>query len=136
VFAYSGEAVIKRLRSKAFRAILHQEIDYFDQPEHSTGALCTRLGTEASAVHGASGVRFGYIVEYLFAMGVGVIIGFVYSWQLTLSIAAFIPLILFGGILQIRLTARFARKDRKILEDAGKVSECFVGCFIHQLPKS
>ncbi len=136
MFAYSGEAVTKRLRSKAFRAILRQEIAYFEQPEHSTGALCTRLATEASAVHGASGVRFGYILEYVFASGVGVIIGFVYTWQLTLPIAAFIPLVLFGGILQIRLTARFARKDKEILEDAGKVCEFFVELFIHQLPKS
>ncbi|CAF4565234.1 unnamed protein product [Rotaria socialis] len=32
---------------------------FFDQKERSTGALCTRLATEASAVQGASGVRFG-----------------------------------------------------------------------------
>jgi len=27
-------------------------VAYFDQPENSTGALCTRLATEASAVQG------------------------------------------------------------------------------------
>ena len=31
LFACSGEAFTKRLRSKAFRAILRQEIAYFDQ---------------------------------------------------------------------------------------------------------
>ncbi|CAM4976578.1 unnamed protein product [Rotaria socialis] len=35
----------------------------FDQKERSTGALCTRLATEASAVQGASGVRFVDIVS-------------------------------------------------------------------------
>ncbi|CAF3758957.1 unnamed protein product [Rotaria sp. Silwood1] len=58
-FAQSGEALTKRLRSKTFRAILRQEIAYFDQEKHSTGALCARLATEASAVQNASGVRFG-----------------------------------------------------------------------------
>ncbi|CAF3233074.1 unnamed protein product, partial [Rotaria sp. Silwood2] len=48
MFAQSGEALTKRLRSKAFRAILRQEIAYFDQEKHSTGVLCTRLATEAS----------------------------------------------------------------------------------------
>ncbi|CAF5021578.1 unnamed protein product, partial [Rotaria sp. Silwood1] len=57
-FAQSGEALTKRLRSKTFRAILRQEIAYFDQEKHSTGALCARLATEASAVQNASGVRF------------------------------------------------------------------------------
>ncbi len=62
-------------------------------------------------------------------MGVGIIIGFAYCWQLTLLMLAFVPLILFGGLLQIRLTARFARKDKEILEEAGKVcknSELFL----------
>ncbi|CAF4503636.1 unnamed protein product [Rotaria socialis] len=34
----------------------------FDQKERSTGALCTRLATEASAVQGASGVRFAAFI--------------------------------------------------------------------------
>ena len=115
----------KRLRSKAFQAILRQEVNYFDQPENSTGALCTRLATDASAIQGASGVRMGYILEYIFSMGVGMVIGFVYSWQLTLLMFAFLPLILFGGMLQIQLMTRFGRKEGQIIEDAGKVTETF-----------
>ncbi|CAF4126879.1 unnamed protein product, partial [Rotaria sordida] len=119
-FAQSGEALTKRLRSKAFRAILRQEIAYFDQENHSTGALCTRLATEASAVKSASGVRFGLIFQHIFGMIVGILIGFVYSWQLTLLMLVFLPFILFGGILEIRLTTYFASKDKQILENAGK----------------
>ena len=96
MFAYSSGNLTKRLRSKAFRAILRQEIAYFDQLKHSTGALCTRLATEASAVQGASGVRFGFLFQNLVSMITGIIIGFVYSWQLTLLVFAFLPLMLFG----------------------------------------
>ncbi|CAF1531096.1 unnamed protein product, partial [Rotaria sordida] len=32
----------------------------------------------------------------------------------------FLPFILFGGILEIRLTTYFASKDKQILENAGK----------------
>ncbi|CAM4746652.1 unnamed protein product [Rotaria magnacalcarata] len=84
VFARSGEALTKRLRSKAFQAILRQDMTFFDREENSTGALCTRLATEASAVQGASGVRFGLIFQYLFAIVAGIFLGFAYSWQLTL----------------------------------------------------
>ncbi|CAF1046776.1 unnamed protein product [Rotaria sordida] len=51
-FTISGEALTQRLRAKIFRLLLRQEIAYFDQLENSTGALCTRLSTEASAVQG------------------------------------------------------------------------------------
>jgi ABC-type bacteriocin/lantibiotic exporter with double-glycine peptidase domain len=56
-------------------------------------------------------------------MIIGIIVGFAYCWQLTLVVLAFVPLILFGSIAKIRLVARFARKDKEILEDAGKVCE-------------
>jgi ATP-binding cassette subfamily B (MDR/TAP) protein 1 len=121
MFAYSGANLTKRLRSKSFRAILRQEIAYFDQTKHSTGALCTRLATEASAVQGASGVRFAFLFQNLASMIIAIIIGFVYSWQLTLLIFAFLPIILFGTYVQMRVTARFANNDKRFVEDAGKV---------------
>ncbi|CAF1177634.1 unnamed protein product, partial [Rotaria sordida] len=120
LFACSGEILTKRLRSKAFRAILRQESAYFDQAQHSTGALCTRLATEASAVQGASDVHFGIIFQSLLSMISGIFLGFAFSWQLTLLIMAFLPFLLLGSISRIRLTARFERKDNKILENAGK----------------
>lgn len=48
----SGEALTQRLRSKIFRTLLRQEVAYFDHPDNNTGALCTRLATEASDVQG------------------------------------------------------------------------------------
>ena len=111
----------KRLRSKAFHALLRQEISYFDNPKNNTGALCTRLATEASAAQGASGIRIGTILQNIAALGVGIIISFVYSWQLTLLILAFVPFMVAGGILQQRLMTGFASKDTEKFEDAGKV---------------
>ncbi|CAF1395525.1 unnamed protein product [Adineta steineri] len=122
MFAHSGEALTKRLRSKAFQAILRQDISYFHKAQHSTGALCARLATEASAVQGASGARFGLMLQLIVSMGIGLIVGFIYSWQLTLLVIAFFPLIIFGGISQIHLTTRFASKDKQMLEDTAQVA--------------
>ena len=54
----------QRIRAKIFQALLRQEIDYFDKPENSVGALCTRLSTEASAVQGVS----NYMMDCSFAI--------------------------------------------------------------------
>jgi ABC-type multidrug transport system fused ATPase/permease subunit len=121
MFAYSGGNLTKRIRSKTFRAILRQDIAYFDQTNHNTGALCARLSTEASIVQNAGGARFGFLFQNLVSISVGIIIGMVYSWQLTLLILAFIPLVLFGAYAQIRISARFADKDNIFVDDAGKV---------------
>lgn len=121
MFACSGESLTKRLRSRAFRALLRQEIAYFDNPKNNTGALCTRLATEASAVQGASGVRIGITLQNLAALGTGIIVSFVYSWQLTLLVLAFVPFMVAGGFMQNRLMTGFASQDKEMLEDAGKV---------------
>ncbi|CAF1013430.1 unnamed protein product [Adineta ricciae] len=122
LFAWAGEALTKRLRSKTFRAILRQDVAFFDAPDHSSGTLCTYLATEASAVQGASGVRLGVLLQNFVTVGAGILIGFIYSWQLTLLIVGFLPLIIFGAVLQLRLTTRFEKKDKEHLENAGKIA--------------
>jgi hypothetical protein len=65
----------------------------------------------------------------MITIGIGILIGFAFSWQLTLLMIAFLPLIIFGAVLQIRLIDHFAEKDKEYLEDAGKVLTDKI-CFI------
>jgi ABC-type multidrug transport system fused ATPase/permease subunit len=123
--ACSGEALTKRLRSKVFRALLRQEIAYFDDPKNNTGALCTLLATETSAVQGATGVRIGMLLKNITSLGGGIIISFVFTWQLTLLVLAFVPLIAASGFLQSRMTASSISNDRQSLENTGKVCSSF-----------
>ncbi|XP_032450325.1 bile salt export pump isoform X4 [Lynx canadensis] len=53
-FAKSGELLTKRLRKFGFRAILGQDIGWFDDLRNSPGALTTRLATDASQVQGVT----------------------------------------------------------------------------------
>ena len=121
MFACSGEALTMRLRSKAFRTALRQDMAFFDNPKNNTGALCTRLATEASAVQGATGIRIGVTIRNIVALGAGVIISFVFSWQLTLLILAFIPFMVAGGFLQNQLITGSAVQNKEAEEDAGTV---------------
>ncbi|CAF0836926.1 unnamed protein product [Adineta ricciae] len=122
LFATSGETLTQRLRSKIFRALLRQEVAYFDQTENSTGALCTRLATEASDVQGATGIRIGTMLQNISNLGVGIILAFVYGWSLTLIMLAFVPFMIIAGFLQTYLMTGFANKDKKALETAGKIA--------------
>ncbi|XP_059026987.1 phosphatidylcholine translocator ABCB4 isoform X3 [Mustela lutreola] len=51
-FGKAGEILTTRLRSLAFRAMLRQDMSWFDDHKNSTGALSTRLATDASQVQG------------------------------------------------------------------------------------
>ena len=121
MFACSGENLTSRFRSQAFRAILRQEIDFFDKDEHNTGILCTRLGTDASAIQNGSGIRFGFFCQNFVTTSLSIIIGLVYSWQLTLLITPFIALMIAAIYFQICVTAAFEEKDREFINECGKV---------------
>lgn len=54
MFAISGEELTIRLRHLVFRAMLKQEMGWFDESKNSVGALCSRLSGDASAVQGVN----------------------------------------------------------------------------------
>ncbi|CAF2881220.1 unnamed protein product [Rotaria sp. Silwood2] len=60
-FAIAGSKLTQRIRSKAFACLLRQEVAYFDRPENSSGAICVRLSSDASAIQEMSSTRFGAI---------------------------------------------------------------------------
>ncbi|CAF3920069.1 unnamed protein product [Rotaria sp. Silwood1] len=60
-FAISGSKLTQRIRSKAFASLLRQEVAYFDRPENNSGAICTRLSSDASAIQEMTGARLGVL---------------------------------------------------------------------------
>ncbi|XP_061185952.1 ATP-dependent translocase ABCB1-like isoform X2 [Saccostrea echinata] len=121
-FSVSGENLTMRLRQSCFRALLRQDIEYFDDQKNSTGALTTRLATEAAEVQGASGAQLGTMLQNFANIGTGIIIGFVYGWQLTLVILAFIPIIGIAGVLQMKLLEGVSGQNKEALEESGKTA--------------
>ncbi|CAH1787977.1 unnamed protein product [Owenia fusiformis] len=122
MFGLSGEQLTMRLRGMTFKAMLRQEIAWFDDHTNNTGALCTRLATDASSVQGATGSRLGMIVQNIANIGTGLVIAFIFGWKLSLVILAFIPLIVLCGAVETRVLTGVANKDKKALEKAGKVA--------------
>ena len=50
----AGERLTKRLRYYSFKAMLRQEMAWFDRKANSTGALLTRLASDTASVKGVS----------------------------------------------------------------------------------
>ena len=120
-FTVSGENLTARLRSLAFKAMLRQEIAWFDQERNSSGALVTRLADDAAKVQGATGTRLGTLLETFVGMFMAIIVAFVYSWVLTLLILGVVPIVLFSSALEVKALSGHTVANKKALENAGKV---------------
>ncbi|KAA3682419.1 ATP-binding cassette, subfamily B (MDR/TAP), member 1 [Paragonimus westermani] len=101
-FGVSGERLTKRLRALYFECILKQEIGWFDQSTNQAGALTASLATQATQLKLISGSQLGIMMEAVVLAIVSLIIGFVYSWQLTLLFLGLFPLMVISGMFQFR----------------------------------
>lgn len=114
VLGIAGEKLTRRIRSLAFRALLRQEIGYFDLEENSVGALAGRLSSDAGAVKGLTGDLFGVGINVIGSMAAALAIAFANCWRLTLVVLAIIPGIALGGYFEMQASAGMdsgARKD-------------------------
>ncbi|XP_065484687.1 ATP-binding cassette sub-family B member 5 [Caloenas nicobarica] len=122
MFGKSGELLTMRLRSLSFRALLQQDIGWYDDQKNAVGVLLTRLATDASQVKGATGSRLGLMTMTVCTLLTAIIIAFIYGWQLTLLILACIPFIIAANAASVSAVSGHAAKDQKALEEAGRIS--------------
>ena len=115
----AGERMVARVRVMAFRAILHQEMGWFDDEDNSIGALSNRLSTQAGAVRDATGANLAQSAQAISSLVTALTIGFVHDWRITLIMIAFLPLIIIGNVVQAKALGDFAVQD-KFVEEAAK----------------
>ncbi|KAJ0968074.1 hypothetical protein J5N97_024991 [Dioscorea zingiberensis] len=97
-FGIMGERLVLRVREKVFRAILHNEIGWFDDTSHTSTWLSSRLETDATVLRMMVIDRSGILLHNAGLIMTSFIITFMLNWRLTLVILAIFPLLISANI--------------------------------------
>lgn len=93
IYEVVGERITTRLRSDTFRAMLRQDITWFEDEANDVGTLSSRLSTDVKLVRLVAGQSVAASVESVSALTCGIIISLVYSWEMFCIMIAMVPLL-------------------------------------------
>lgn len=93
IFETIGERLTRRLRSDLFRAILRQDITWYEDEKNSQGALSTCLSTEVKMVRLATGQGLASTLEACSCLTAALVISFYASWRMCLVMFSMVPLL-------------------------------------------
>ena len=79
----AGQRQATRMRHEYFRAILRQEIGWFDS--NPTGALTSRIITDTTTVQEGISEKIGLMIQFLVTFIAGFVIAFVKGWRMALG---------------------------------------------------
>lgn len=113
IFAFGSERMIHRIRYRAFRSMLRQDVEFFDRDENTAGALTSFLSTEATHMAGLSGATLGTILMSLSTLVACFAVSLAIGWKLALVCIATVPVLLACGFLRVWQLAQFRSRSQK-----------------------
>ncbi|QCD80147.1 ATP-binding cassette [Vigna unguiculata] len=127
LFGVAGGKLIKRIREMCFEKVVHMEVSWFDETEHSSGAIGARLSSDAAAVRALVGDALGLLVQNVATAVGSLVIAFQASWQLAFIVLVLAPLLLLNGYVQFKFMKGFSADAKKLYEGASQVANDAVG---------
>ncbi|TPX38280.1 S-methyl-5-thioribose-1-phosphate isomerase [Synchytrium microbalum] len=122
MFGLAAELLTERIRCLTFKAIMRQDVAFFDDERHATGILTSNLNLDAQAVQGASGVTLGTIFQVVGTLTGGTVIALIYSWKLALVALVSLPLLILAGAFRIQVLTYFSEKAKRSYERSAQLA--------------
>lgn len=113
------------MRRQSLNDILRQDLQFFDRPENSTGALTSRIDSNPQSILELMGFNIALIFIGIFNLTVCSIIGFAHSWRLAVVVVlAGLPPMVGAGWFKIRFGAKLeANNSERAASSAAVASE-------------
>uniref|UniRef100_A0A914WE06 ABC-type xenobiotic transporter n=1 Tax=Plectus sambesii TaxID=2011161 RepID=A0A914WE06_9BILA len=115
------ENMIHRLRADFFKAVLRQNIGWFD--ENQSGTLTSKLFDNIERIQEGTGDKVAQLIQQTGQFICGLIVAFVYSWKLTLIMMSLTPVMVLSSAFIAKMMAKAAARESAKYMRAGAIAE-------------
>ncbi|XP_073126542.1 ABC transporter B family member 19-like [Henckelia pumila] len=122
-----GERSAHKIRTEYLRAVLRQEIGYFDT-EISTSDIMHGISSDVAQIQEVMSEKMGHFVHHIFTFICGYIVGFLKSWKVSLVVFAVTPLMMLCGIAYKAIYGGLTIKEQASYRRAGSIAEQAISC--------
>ncbi|XP_073295866.1 ABC transporter B family member 19-like isoform X1 [Primulina huaijiensis] len=117
-----GERSAHKIRTEYLRAVLRQDIGYFDT-EISTSDIMHGISSDVAQIQEVMAEKMAHFVHHIFTFICGYIVGFLKSWKVSLVVLAVTPLMMFCGIAYKAIYGGLTIKEQASYRRAGSIAE-------------
>ncbi len=117
-----GQNLAYTVRSRMMTSLMRQEVAYFDQEQNNSGAITSRLETDALHLKGQASDNWGMMAQIVGCLLCGYPISFAYNWRITLILTATIPIVMILAGVTLIFTSKVVAKSQALGTDAENFS--------------
>ncbi|KAG0524983.1 hypothetical protein BDA96_06G016300 [Sorghum bicolor] len=117
-----GERSALRIRREYLKAVLRQEIGFFDT-EVSTGEVMQSISSDVAQIQDVMGDKMAGFVHHVFTFIFGYVVGFIKSWKIALAVFAATPVMMSCGLAYKAIYGGLTAKDEASYKRAGSVAQ-------------
>ena len=108
--------------------MITKRIDFFDNPEHSSGLLTARIATDPAQLQQLLGINMAMVIISIFNVIGCITIAVIFHWKFGLVvIVSSLPLILAGGWYRVRHEVRFEARNNQVFADSARFATEAIG---------
>ena len=124
-FMVLGASLVRAYRKKILSKYLQIHLSFFDLTINSPGSLLTRLSIDTTQLNSLLLTILGSTVQCSVVLVVGITLGCIYEYRLTLILFCFVPFIVASMVVRRMLNKGSSRQGVKVnIEAGGVLSEC------------
>ncbi|XP_047308241.1 ABC transporter B family member 4-like [Impatiens glandulifera] len=122
----TGERQSSRIRNLYLKAILRQDVGYFDT-ETNTGEVVGRMSGDTVLIQEAMGEKVAKFIQLTSTFVGGFVVAFIKGWLLTLVMVSCIPLLIVTGAIMALILGKMASRGQTAYGKAANVVEQTIG---------